>query len=215
MQGYIYLIENKINGKKYVGCTVYSIEHRFQEHIKTINRSPNRPLYRAMKKYGIDNFSISTLEECDESLLAEREIYWIEKLGTYKNGYNATLGGDGKRIIDQEKVIELYDKYQVINKVASELGCDRGSVKLILENNGIAINKDAHALSVGNKVVAYDMKTGEIVETFLSQWKAGEWIQSMGKTQITDLTKVSYIIGRAARHLDNRQQAYGFRWEFE
>jgi len=215
MQGYIYLIENKINGKKYVGCTIYTIEHRFQEHIKAINKFPNRPLYRAMKKYGIDNFSISILEECDESLLTEREVHWIEELNTYKNGYNATLGGEGRRTIDQEKVIELYDKYKVINKVASELGYDKKSIRRILNNNGIVINKDAHALSTGNKVVAYDMKTGEIIKTFPSQWKAGEWIQSIGKTKITDLAKVSYVIGRAARHLDNRQQAYGFRWEFE
>ena len=63
MQGYIYLIENKINGKKYVGCTIYTIEYRFQEHIKTINKFPNRPLYRAMKKYGVNNFLISILEK--------------------------------------------------------------------------------------------------------------------------------------------------------
>lgn len=174
MQGYIYLIENKINGKKYVGCTVYTIEHRFQEHIKTISRSPNRPLYRAMKKYGIGNFSISALEECDESLLAEREIYWIEKLDTYKNGYNATLGGEGRRSIDHEKAIELYDKYQVMNKVASELGCDRRSVRLILENNGVVLNKDALTLA-SKKVLIVELNL-----TFDSILQCGQWLIDNG-----------------------------------
>lgn len=215
MKGYIYLIENKINGKKYVGCTIYTIEYRFQEHIKTINKFPNRPLYRAMKKYGVNNFLISILEKCDESFLMEREMYWIEKLDTYKKGYNATLGGEGRKTIDQEKVLELYDKYQIINKVASELGYDRGSIRAILKNNDIEINKKAHAIMTGNKVAAYDIKTGKQIQVFLSQYKAGEWIQSLGKTKITDLNKISYIIGRAAKHLDNRTQAYGFRWEFE
>lgn len=215
MQGYVYLIENKINNKKYVGCTIYSLNSRFKNHLRTLNKFPNRPLYRAIKKYGVENFSIIALESCDKSLLPEREIYWIKKLDTYRNGYNATLGGEGRKTIDQEKVIELYKKHQIINKVAMEMGCDIGSVRLILKNNDIEINKDAHAIVTGKKVIAYDMKTGEIVKIFLSQYKAGEWVQSLGKTKITDLAKVSYIIGRAARHLDNRKQAYGFRWEFE
>lgn len=215
MQGSIYLIENKVNGKKYVGCTIYSIQHRFQEHIKTISKCLNRPLYRAMKKYGVQNFSIALLENCDEAILSEREIYWIEKLDTYKNGYNATLGGEGRKNIDQKEVIKSYKTNQVINKVASELGHDKKSIRKILNNNNVSFNKDAHAIASGHKVAAYDVKTGEKLQVFLSQYKAGEWIQTLGKTKITDLAKVSYVIGRAAKHLDNRQQAYGFRWEFE
>ena len=213
MQGYIYLIENKINNKKYVGCTAYTLECRFQEHIKDLSRFPNRPLYRAMKKYGIENFSMIALERCDESLLTEREIYWIKKLDTYKNGYNATLGGEGRKTIDQEKVVELYKKYQVISKVASELGHDPGSVRKILNNNNVPLYKGPRAS--GHKVAAYDLKTGEKLQVFSSQYKAGEWIQALGKTKITDVRKVSYLIGRAAKRLDNRIQAYGFRWEFE
>ena len=38
-----------------------------------------------------------------------------------------------EKTIDQEKVLELYDKYQIINKVASELGYDRGSIRAILK----------------------------------------------------------------------------------
>lgn len=47
-----------------------------------------------MRKYGLENFSFSILEECEESQLKEREIYWIATLDTYYHGYNATLGGD-------------------------------------------------------------------------------------------------------------------------
>jgi hypothetical protein len=43
-----------------------------------------------MRKYGRENFSFQILEECSEDKLAEREIYWINKLNTYKNGYNET-----------------------------------------------------------------------------------------------------------------------------
>ena len=51
-----------------------------------------------MNKYGIEHFHIELIEETDNP--EEREIYWIEKLGSFKNGYNATLGGDGKKYLD-------------------------------------------------------------------------------------------------------------------
>lgn len=47
-----------------------------------------------MKKYRIDNFNIIELEECENGLLDEREIYWISYYNSYNNGYNMTTGGD-------------------------------------------------------------------------------------------------------------------------
>ena len=58
-----------------------------------------------MFKYGIVNFSIEELEECDDLILAEREIYWINYYNSYYNGYNATFGGDGR----WNRKIQLYD----------------------------------------------------------------------------------------------------------
>lgn len=47
-----------------------------------------------MRKYGIEHFHIELLEETDDP--NEREVYWIEKKRSFKDGYNATIGGDGK-----------------------------------------------------------------------------------------------------------------------
>lgn len=46
-----------------------------------------------MRKYGLANFSIEVVELCDLSELNEKEIYWINKLNSFQNGYNMTLGG--------------------------------------------------------------------------------------------------------------------------
>lgn len=95
--GYIYKITNEINQKVYIGLTSKSIEERWKQHIQASkNLSLNRPLYVALRKYGIENFSIKLIEEVDDDFLGEREIYWITYYNSYKNGYNATLGGDGK-----------------------------------------------------------------------------------------------------------------------
>ena len=37
------------------------------------------PLYPAMRKYGLENFEISMVEEIDNKLLDERECYWIQQ----------------------------------------------------------------------------------------------------------------------------------------
>lgn len=95
----IYVITNLINSKQYVGKTTYSIEKRWKEHCydcKKTEINQHRPLYNAMQKYGIENFNISIIEEnIPEENIDNREKFWISKLDTYYNGYNATLGGDG------------------------------------------------------------------------------------------------------------------------
>ena len=94
---YIYQITNDINNNVYIGKTEQTIEKRWKEHCMDYNRERNeqRPLYAAMKKYGIEHFHIQCLEETENP--NEREIYWIEQKQSFKYGYNATLGGDGRR----------------------------------------------------------------------------------------------------------------------
>ena len=93
----IYKITNKINNKVYIGQTKKTIEERFQEHLKKAKIHTNRYLYDAMNKYGYNNFQVSKIEECDNTKLDEREIYWIAfyKSNNKKYGYNMTAGGGG------------------------------------------------------------------------------------------------------------------------
>lgn len=93
-QGIIYKWTNLINGKSYIGQTLYE-DIRKQQHI---NGKHNNLLYKAINKYGLDNFNYEVLEYVDdESKLSEREIYWISYFDSYKHGYNLTLGGEGTR----------------------------------------------------------------------------------------------------------------------
>lgn len=93
--GYIYFCQNKINGFGYVGQTTRTMEARRKEHFKPSN--DNSLFHNALRKYGQENFTWVILEECENELLNEREIYWIKEKNTfYKegNGYNMTKGGD-------------------------------------------------------------------------------------------------------------------------
>lgn len=89
----IYKIENKINGKLYIGQSI-NIEERWKNH-KTHYKINDEPLYNEMKLYGIENFEWSVIEECDKENLLDREIFWIGYYNSYNEGYNRTLGGLG------------------------------------------------------------------------------------------------------------------------
>ena len=69
MKGSVYLIENKINHKVYVGKTYLTIQERWKEHIRESRKGTDRPLYRAIRKYGAESFSIVEIEQtenCEE-----------------------------------------------------------------------------------------------------------------------------------------------------
>jgi group I intron endonuclease len=101
---FVYLIENQLNNKKYVGITKHSIESRFNDHIRNSKglNLERRRLYHSMKKYGVENFTVSLLETCDPENIYDSEQKWIKHYNSnsYKFGYNMTAGGEG--CVDRE-----------------------------------------------------------------------------------------------------------------
>lgn len=95
--GEIYIAENKLNGMIYVGKTTKNILIRKNDHKTKASRGVNNlRFHNAIRKYGFRNFKWRVLERCDDSLLDEREIYYIDlyKSNDKKFGYNMTAGGD-------------------------------------------------------------------------------------------------------------------------
>lgn len=97
----IYLIKNIINNKVYIGQTSRDIRRRFSEHKSRINSKRkndiNCELYKAMKLWGVSNFTIQLLEIVNGSRqdADNREIYWISyyKSTNPEYGYNLDKGG--------------------------------------------------------------------------------------------------------------------------
>ena len=88
---FIYKITNRHDGKFYVGQTVNAITYRFRKHCEQARRGEGYKLHAAIRKHGVDNFTVELLEEC-ESLehLNEREEHLIS---TLKPAYNLCPGG--------------------------------------------------------------------------------------------------------------------------
>lgn len=91
----IYVIRNKINNLVYVGQTT-NFERRKKGHIKRFSTKDYKEyskLYKAIEKYGLENFEFEFIEECNEEELLKREKQWIKHFNSFKNGYNSTIGG--------------------------------------------------------------------------------------------------------------------------
>jgi group I intron endonuclease len=102
--GYIYLITNKIDGKKYVGQTlIYDIHKRWKQHFQ--NNSNCIYLKNALNKYGKDNFKFQIICICFDDNCNDYEISYIKKYNTLApNGYNLREGGkNGKQHPDSNE----------------------------------------------------------------------------------------------------------------
>lgn len=212
MKGKIYKIYNDINDKLYIGKTVSSIEERFQEHCRDSKkeRYEKRPLYNAMNKYGNQYFHIELVEECDLEELSKREIYWIGYYNSYKNGYNATLGGDGKILYDYELIIYLYKSGMTGKEIAKKLKCTVDTVHNALISAGLNPNDNMIKL-FGKQVGMYDKKTDELLKVFNNQMDAGRWLKENNKTEDKKVSRVSGKIGEVCN--GKRKTAYGYKWK--
>lgn len=92
----IYTITNRKNGKRYIGKAL-NFKQRMQSHLSLAKRGAPQPLYKAMRKYGIEQFEFSILQECTSlEEMDNREAFWIMSFDTFKGrGYNQSAGGGG------------------------------------------------------------------------------------------------------------------------
>ena len=212
---YIYVVTNILNGKKYVGKTNHTVAKRWNEHCSDYlkERCENRPLYRSMKKYGIENFKVEILEKCTNDVSAEREIYWINKLDTYKHGYNATVGGDGTRYVNYEKIVELYEIYGQINTVAKAMNCSKDTVTVALQDAGIEIKSSYEIIRDKNKKLTevFDKTTGELIKTFETITDTAKWLVSENYAKGNNQHSITQKIVQVSRGI--RKSAYGFTYK--
>lgn len=211
---YIYKITNNINGKIYIGMTYRTIQERWKEHQNDCNRrqAENRPLYRAMNKYGIENFSIEVLEKTDNP--EERERYWIERLGSFKYGYNATLGGDGKPYVDYNLVIKTYKEVQNIAEVSRILNIDVSTISKILHRNKIEIKSSTEIVKekYGKPVGMYN-DAGELLKTFSTLTDAARYLIEQNKVPFYSALKgITAHIGKVCN--GKRKTAYKYIWKY-
>ena len=140
----IYKFENLINHKVYIGQSV-DIEKRYAAHLRRYS-TEDTVFYRAIRKYGIDNFSFSIIEVCDKDKLNDREIFWIKFYDSYNNGYNMNSGGD-----NSEQSLKFDENF--VNNIIKILLETNMSYEEISKKYNISIGRisEINTGKVGNK----------------------------------------------------------------
>lgn len=123
MQGVIY--QYNIGGKLYIGKTLMKQRKRMNKHkYEAFTLMKDHPFCRAIRKYGWEcakqGYSVIEVIEAEDkqtlnSLLVEREAYWIKEKNTLvPNGYNIYSKG-------QEQIPHTYNKDEIYERVSKSL----------------------------------------------------------------------------------------------
>ena len=203
--GYIYKVINNINNKIYIGQTRRTIEIRWKEHIRDSfkpSRSYTSILHSAIRKYGEEAFSVENIETCDNKILNEREIYWINYYDSCNNGYNISHGGNGYLKYEDEELLTLWDEGLSAGEIAKQLDlctdtvtrrlktCDINEEEII--QRGIKHRSKA----MMKPIYQYDLK--------------GNFIR--GYESIEEAEKINNIINIKANNGAIHKIAGGYRW---
>lgn len=96
----MFIYKITVNKKIYIGFDSKDkkLNNRWDLHKRECESGKiDNKLYRAMRRYGIDNCKYEVIEEGFDRIqdLALAEIDYIAKFDSYRNGLNSTPGGDG------------------------------------------------------------------------------------------------------------------------
>ncbi len=101
----IYKIQNLLDGKIYIGQTIFSFNQRYSGG-KWWKSTSNKHLKHAAAKYGVENFSVEILEKNISSVteLDNLERLYIKQYDCMEpKGYNISSGGESKHFYSDEQ----------------------------------------------------------------------------------------------------------------
>ena len=209
--GCIYCVTNIQNGKMYIG-QAKNFHKRKTRHLYSMNNkqkdfsSYNTYIHRAMRKYGIENFSWRILEDnVSDDALAMLEMVYIDMFDTYNLGYNSTHGGEGSfgfRHTEENK-----QRIAESNRVR---GVSEETKKKISESNKGKKKSDnfkkklrESSLRLYSKSVLQYTLDGEFVK---------EWSNTIDATRSFTNKKTANI--RVAC-IGKQRTAYGYIWKYK
>ena len=207
----VYVIENIINSKVYIGVTKHSLTKRLKDHKAAAKKFANRKLYKEMNSFGFNNFFIKKIDEADsqeEGFTLEKA--YIKKYNSAVTGLNESLGGAGKTFIEPSVIIEEYSKIRCMKRVAAKLGCCYETVRSVLNIYGIEhpFNKTEN---YGIPVIGTDVNSNEEFR-FASSGEAGRYCEKVGRCKKFSGGTRQKIINACKKE---PHYAYGFYWRLE
>lgn len=150
---YVYLITNKVNGKHYVGKSI-NPDDRWAQHRANAVMGFQDPVYRAIRKYGIDNFSFEVIDTCcSEQASLDREVERIAEYESYgPKGYNQTPGGEG--IIITPELLQKWSEMRKGKPMPPNAKPARDAVLAKKTQETDRLVREAHAIGLNLREIA-------------------------------------------------------------
>jgi group I intron endonuclease len=214
--GWLYRIKHKIYKKAYIGQTIRPIQDRLEEHRKGKSKKC-RLIYRAIQKYGWEDFDIDWYE-CPDADLNDHEEFLVEVLETLTpNGYNLKEGG-GARGKPSEETREI------MKKPKSKEHNQKNREAHLGEKNPFYGKKHTEETKQKNREAQLSRKTpdrknpdtkrvyqydldGNFINSFASSDEAAWHIKGDGA--------YGTHIRSCARRAKKYKTAYGFKWSYD
>jgi predicted GIY-YIG superfamily endonuclease len=135
-KGTIYIIDNCVNNKLYVGLTTQSISVRFARHIIDARRGSNNKFHKALRRIGADKFKIRKIaRSSSKSKLVRLEVKYINKFNSIEKGYNTDPGGKSLNEFFGKPVLFKGTLFKSITKLSEHLGIARSVIHYRMKRN--------------------------------------------------------------------------------
>lgn len=150
---------NKVNGKQYIGITLHSLKRRWNNHKAAANGSSQVALHKAIRKYGVENFSIQIVGRAKTVKgLNEIEIELIRFFNCRgSRGYNMTNGGDGTHGMTHSQ--STRDKISLAGK--GRKMSDETKRKLSVAHTGKKLSEEHKKKLSQSKIGKHPIRTAE------------------------------------------------------
>lgn len=215
----IYLIKNLVNNKIYIGQSA-DIKRRIQEYLRSAQpekyskkseRDSKTHLHLAMKKYGIENFSVNILQICEKENLDTLEKKWILLLNSDdpNSGYNETPGGQKSFAPSGEK----HSQAKLTQKEVDEIKSLLKNTKMTLgeiSNKFYGISKSTISMINHGKIwtdnnTNYPIRKPEYGSIGEKNPKA-----KFSESQVIEM-RTKYSQGEALKDIQDEYEQYGSR----
>ena len=211
----IYKITNTINNKVYIGETTRTMKARWQQHKSRVKMPEyTEYLYRAIRKYGIENFIIEELIQCADEDRFKIETEYITKYRSWVGfedckGYNLALSQEGVAPVIAQEILNCWNDGLTIVQISDRLHKNIKTISHSLKNDGITQEQiyERRKQNAGKhsrkSIIQYTMN-GDYVNQYESISAAAK---AMNKTSPSQIQK------SCAGNIS--LTAYGYVWQYE